>query len=314
MRDVRQLQRNDLEGVDAVVHLAGISNDPFGNLQTDKIYDPTRVYAFQVAKLCKESGAKFTFASSCSVYGKGSSQLLTEEAETFPQTPYSLNKLQVEQDLKTIADDAFTPIILRFATVYGLSPRMRFDLVINMLVGMAVANGKIILNSDGKAWRPHVHIEDVCQAVHRAIEADLRGPGPVILNVGDTSQNFQVSDIAHMVQRYLPDCQVTFLHKSSGQNKDEVELFRDRKIQDGVDTRTYRVSFELVKKMLPGFQCQWTLEWAVPAMMDALAGMGFSERHFKDIGFYRLQKLESLFQQERLTDDLFWKSETGYTR
>jgi nucleoside-diphosphate-sugar epimerase len=311
LRDIRQFRRDDLTGVAAVVHLAGISNDPFGNLQPEKIYDPTRVYTLQVARICKELEVRFIFASSCSVYGKGQDRLLTEEAEPSPQTPYSLNKLQIEDDLEAVSDASFSPIILRFATVYGLSPRMRFDLVVNMLIGMAVANGKIILNSDGRAWRPHVHIEDVCQAIQYAIETEVQGSGPVILNVGDTSQNFQVLDVAEMVRRHQPGCQVTFLHKSTAQNQDEVELVRDRKIQDGVDARTYRISFELIKQVLPGFHCRWTLERAIPAMIDALACMGFSEQHLKNISFYRLQKLDFLFQRGYLTDDLYWKSEPG---
>jgi len=169
LKDARDLTEADLKNVDVVVHLAGISNDPMGKLDAAQIYNPTRIYSFNIAKLCKKLGIKFIFASSCSVYGLGAEELLTELSPTYPQTPYSLNKLQIEEDLSSISDKDFSPIALRFATVFGPSPRLRFDVVVNMLTGMAMANKTIVLNSDGMSWRPNVHIKDVCLAVKCAI-------------------------------------------------------------------------------------------------------------------------------------------------
>ena len=173
-RDARDITQSDLKHIDVVIHLAGISNDPMGKLDAASIYDPTRTYTFKIAKMCKKLGVKFIFASSCSIYGLGVDELLTEESQVFPQTGYSMNKLQVEEDLRSISDSSFSPISLRFATVFGNSPRIRFDVVINMLTGMAMANKTIVLNSDGKAWRPNLHILDLCMAVRCAIDLDYR--------------------------------------------------------------------------------------------------------------------------------------------
>ena len=306
-KDVRQIDRDDLKGVDVVIHLAGMSNDPFGYLSAEKVYDPTRVYALRLAKLCKDMGIRFIFPSSCSVYGVGKGGLLTEDGETNPQTPYSLNKLQVEGDLRGISDENFSPIILRLATVYGLSPRMRFDVVVNMLTAMAAVNGRIVLNSDGKAWRPHVHIDDVARAMKMCIELEHNSCEPLILNVGDTEENYQVIEVAQMVKGQVQDSEIVFLNQlDSGQGKDDMELVRDRKIQDGADSRTYKVSFERIKQVLPGFQCDWTVRRGIGHMVDRFREMGLTEEHFKDVSFYRLQKMESLLNNGYLSEDLYW--------
>ena len=170
IKDVRYLTDDDLRGMDVVVHLAGISNDPMGKLDPSLIYDPTRLYSLNIAKMCKKLGVRFIFASSCSVYGIGGSTLLGESSFTNPQTFYSINKKQIEDDLQSISDKSFSPIALRFATVFGSSARIRFDVVVNMLVGMAVADKVITLNSDGKSWRPNLHIQDLCQSIKCAID------------------------------------------------------------------------------------------------------------------------------------------------
>lgn len=307
-RDVRELDKSDLAGVDAVVHLAAISNDPFGSLNPERIYDPTRAYTLRLAKLCKEMDIRFIFSSSCSVYGIGKDCLLTEQSETFSQTPYSANKLQIESDLRKIADSSFSPIILRFATVYGLSPRMRFDVVVNMLAGMAITMCKIILNSDGKAWRPLVHIDDVCKAIKQSVDLQHDSGEPLILNVGDTTQNLQILEIANMIKKQIPDCEIQLLRDYQAKKQaDELDLVRDRKIQDGVDTRTYRISFELIKEILPGFQCDWTLDRGIQSMIGAFKKLRLTEEQFKNINFYRLQKLDSLFKNGCLSEDLYWK-------
>lgn len=307
LKDMRDFTRNELRNIDTVIHLAGISNDPFGDLKPEKVYDPTRVYSLRLAKLCKDMGIKFIFASSCSVYGREGNQLLTEESATYPQTPYSLNKLQIESDLREISDKDFSPIILRFGTVFGLSPRMRFDLFINMFVAMALTTKKIILNSDGKAWRPNVHIDDVCKAIRYYIDYHNTSDKPLILNVGDTQQNFQIIEIAEMVKNEVPGCEITYLQniKDSSPARD-LDLVRDRKVQNGVDTRTYQVSFELIKNTLPGFQCDWSVQKGIQTMIHYFNELPLTEEQFNNIDFYRLQKMEYLLRNGYLSPDLFW--------
>lgn len=307
LKDMRNFSRNDLRDIEMVVHLAGISNDPFGNLSPEKVYDPTREYSFRLAKMCKEMGAKFIFASSCSVYGRGSEQLLTEESETYPQTPYSLNKLQIENDLTEISDKDFSPIILRFATVLGPSPRMRFDLFINMFVGMSLTMNKIILNSDGKPWRPNVYILDVLKAIKYAVEYEPSTGDPIVLNVGDSSSNFRVIDIARMVTDMIPGSEIEFLFKDKEALSSEAnELVRDRKIQDGVDKRTYKVSFERIKNTFKDFKCDWTVKKGIVEIIKTFRDLNLTEEQFKNINFYRLQKFEYLFKNKYISEDMFW--------
>ena len=307
LSDMRSFTRKDLRGVDAMVHLAAISNDPLMSLPPEKFYDPVRRYTLELARLCKDTGVKFIFASSCSVYGRGSEKVLDEDSETYPQTPYSLNKLQIENDLREISDKDFSPIILRFATAFGLSPRMRFDIVINMFAGMAFTTQKIILNSDGKAWRPFVHIKDVCKAIKYCLDYDYASDKPLILNVGDTKDNFQIIDIARMIQNEVPDCEITYLQniKDSSPAKD-LDLVKDTKIQDGVDTRTYQVSFELIINTLPGFQCDWPAQRGVREMIDGFQKIRLTEEQFNNRNFYRLQEMEYLLKNGYLSEELFW--------
>lgn len=304
-RDARNITEADLANVDVVVHLAGISNDPMGKLDAARIYDPTRVYSFEIAKMCKKLGVRFIFASSCSVYGLGEDELLTETSSTHPQTFYSLNKLQIESDLKTICDKNFAPIALRFATVFGPSPRPRFDVVINMLTGMAVANGAVVLNSNGLSWRPHLHILDACQAIRCAINSDYQSPELLVLNVGADENNLQVLQVARTIQRTVPGCELKFL--ADNPELDKEGLIKDRKVKEGGgDTRTYKVSFEKIKKVFPEFNCQWNVERGVEDMASQFKSLSLSNEVFKSRGFYRLQQLEYLHGNGYLSDDLFW--------
>ena len=303
-RDARNITETDLKNVDAVVHLAGISNDPMGKLDAAQVYDPTRVYSLDIAKLCKKLGVKFIFASSCSVYGLGEDELLTESSATQPQTFYSLNKLQIEDDLQSISDKEFSPIALRFATVFGPSPRLRFDVVVNMLTGMALSDGNIVLNSNGLSWRPNLHILDACQAIRCAIELDYREGELLVLNVGADENNLQIIEIANIIQQAVPGCELKFL--ADNPELDKEGLIRDRKIKEGGDTRTYKVSFEKIKKILPGFNCEWNVERGVKDMAALLKDLPFSMEIFKSRGFYRLQQLEYLYENGYLSDELFW--------
>lgn len=308
LRDAREITEADLKQIDVVIHLAGISNDPVGKLDPSRVYDPTRVYAFEIAKMCKKLGIRFIFASSCSIYGLGEDDLLTEESKVFPQTGYSLNKLQIEQDLRTLAGKDFSPIALRFATVFGHSPRLRFDVVINMLTGMAVANKTIVLNSDGKAWRPNLHIEDVCNAVRCSIEYDYSGGDLLVLNVGANENNLQVIDIAKIIQKSVPGCELKFLNENPELDKEG--LIRDRKVKNGGgDNRTYKVSFEKITKTLPGFKCEWNVERGVIDLAAKLEELKLDLVTFKNRGYYRLQQLEYLYENGFISDDLYWLKE-----
>jgi nucleoside-diphosphate-sugar epimerase len=302
--DMRTLNEDDLNEVDVVIHLAGISNDPLSNLDPASVYDPTRDYSLKIARFCKKKGIRFIFASSCSVYGVGAEEYLTESTETSPQTGYSLNKLQIEQDLASISSQNFSPVALRFATIFGLSPRMRFDVVINMLVGMALSSGTIRLNSNGKAWRPNLHILDACESVRCAIELKYDGQELLVLNVGADENNLQVLEIAKIIQKSVLGSEIVFLNEEN--NLVSEGIFRDRKIKKGVDTRTYKVSFEKIKLFMPEFNCIWNVEEGVKNMIKNLNEINFDEKLFKKRGFYRLQHLEDLYDEGKISKDLFW--------
>lgn len=303
-KDTREIKEEDIKGFDAVVYLAGISNDPFRNFDPEKIYDPVRRHTLKTAKICKKLGIKFIFSSSCSVYGKGIDQLMDEDSEVFPQTPYSLNKLQIEQDLSRLSDQSFAPIILRFATVFGSSPRMRFDLVLNMFCAMAYTTKKIILNSDGKAWRPLVHILDVCQAIQKAIEYNNRTASPMILNVGNSKSNYQIIELAKLVKNRIKDCEIVLINQAK---KTAVnQLITDRKIQDGVDSRNYKISFEKIEKVLKGFKTKYSVLAGVKEMLDKFSEIELSKDDFENIKFYRLQTLEQLINKGLVNEELEW--------
>ncbi len=307
LQDVRDINPGTLDDIDAVVHLAGISNDPFGRLKAEDVYDPTLAYSLRLAELCKQRNIKFIFASSCSVYGKASDEILTEESKPNPQSPYSLNKLQIEEGLKKITDKDFSPIMLRFATVFGPSPRERFDLYVNMFAGMSITMKKIVLNSDGKAWRPNVYITDVLQSIRCALDYQTSPNTPVILNVGDTANNYRVIDIAEMFTQINPDIKIEFLFKEAKKlSSAEYELIKDRKITDGVDKRTYKVSFEKIKKTFKNFHCDWSMKDGISQLLRTLDSVHLTEDKFKDINFYRLQKFENLFQGNMITKELYW--------
>lgn len=303
-RDARDITDADLDGFDVVVHLAGISNDPMGALDAARMYDPTRVYSQRIAERCKRLGIRFIFASSCSVYGVGGDALLSEESPAQPQTPYSLNKLQIEEDLSALADRSFSPVALRFATVFGLSPRIRFDVVVNMLTGLAASTNTIVLNSDGRSWRPNVHIRDACQAVLRTIEMDYRAGELLVMNVGDEANNLEVLSIAQIVQSSLPGCELRFLAEDPSLDQDG--LIRDRKVKAGVDTRTYTVSFEKIRRVLPAFRNEWTVQRGVEEMVARFGELPLTHDMFRYRGFYRLQELEFLHSNGSISDDLRW--------
>jgi len=306
LKDVRDIKEDDLSGFDAVVHLAGISNDPLHKIDAARIYDPTRDYTLNIANICKNKGIKFIFSSSCSVYGVNEG-LADENTPVNPQTPYSLNKVQIEEGLRKISDNNFSPIALRFATVFGPSPRLRFDVMVNMFAGMAVTGGAIVLNSDGSSWRPNVHVSDVCEAISRSIDLKHKGSGLLVLNVGDEANNLQVIEIAKIVANTLPGCEVKFLTKDP--DLDSEGLIKDRKVEGGVDVRTYKVSFKKIRETIPGFKCERTLQDGAKELVRLFKDLSLIYDIFKKRDFYRLQKLEYLFNNGFLSKDLYWLKE-----
>jgi len=303
-KDARLIDEGDLKGFDSVILLAGISNDPFGHMSSEQIYDPTRDYALKIAGMCKKMDIKFIYPSSCSVYGAAEAGFLTEKSHTNPQTPYSINKLQVEKGLTSMADDSFSPIALRFGTVYGMSPRIRFDVVINMLCGLALTTEKITLNSNGEAWRPHLHIDDACESFRCCLDWDNNSGKLTVLNVGRNEDNRKIIDIAKIIHSNVKGSQLTYLGSDS--NDDENELIKDRKIQDGVDTRTYQVSFDKILEVLPGFKCKWIIEEGISSLLEDLKNIGLDSKVFNRREFYRLQQIEHLHKEHFVDDDLFW--------
>lgn len=306
-KDSNDIVLSDLKNIDAVIHLSGISNDPLKKLSSNKIYNPTREYALKIAKFCKKLNVKFIFASSCSVYGASRvSNYLTEESEANPQTGYSLNKLQIEQDLESIASDNFFPICLRFATIFGVSSRMRFDLVINMLVGMALTEKEIKLNSDGKAWRPHLYIDDACNAIEHAInyKKEKNDYDTLKLNIGRNDNNLRIIDVANIIHRLIPNSKLEFLKDFSENSKDHLFLYRN--LKNGRDNRTYKVSFDKLNSKF-GSICKYSVEDGIKKMIVDLTKIKLNVLRFKFNGFYRLQYLESLFEKNLINENLKWK-------
>ena len=299
-RDVREITNSDLEPFDAVVHLAGISNDPFGNFGDAEVYDPTREYSLGLAKQCKLLGKHLIFASSCSIYGRQPDQNLCDESTTpNPQTAYSRNKLEIETDLKSLAGNGFFPTILRFATAFGFSPRMRFDIVVNMFAALALARGKVVLNSDGKAWRPHICIDDMCRAIAWSLQLSNHDE-MIVLNVGRNDQNQTILRVAQAICEIV-DCDLEFLNPADAAEHD---LIRDRKVQDGADSRTYRVGFERIANLIPEFAAANQMTGQLEQLIADLRSIPLDGSHVDDHRFYRLQRYEWLLKNSPKAADI----------
>ena len=240
-KDLRDIRIEDLEGFDAVVHLAELSNDPLGQLNPDTTFKINHEGSVNLAKLCRDVGvSRFVYTSSCSVYGYGS-DLKREDSETRPQTAYAMCKVNVERDVSQLASESFSPTFLRNATAYGPSPRMRFDIVVNNLAGLAWTTKRIGMTSDGSPWRPLVHVLDICRAISCCLEAPGEAIHNQVMNVGDNMANYQIKEIARVVSDVFPSCELTF-GSSDG------------------DNRSYRVSFDKISERLPGFKCIYDVQ------------------------------------------------------
>ncbi|WP_142713057.1 NAD-dependent epimerase/dehydratase family protein [Fodinibius sediminis] len=287
-KDLRNIVPKDLEGFDAVVHLAELSNDPLGKLNPEITFKINHMGSVQLAKLCKDMGIqKFIYASSCSVYGEGNDSYKTEASEVNPQTAYAECKTRVERDVSKLADDDFSPTFMRNATAYGPSPRMRFDIVLNNLSGLAWTTGVIEMTSDGMPWRPLVHIKDISKAFGCVLEAPREAVHNQVFNVGDTRENFRVREIAEIVGEAFPGCKTTF-----GSN--------------GGDNRSYRVSFDKINSELPGFSCAYTAEDGAKELYEIFNKIDMEPEIFEARPYTRLKQLKYLLQTNQVTSELYW--------
>ncbi len=287
-QDLRCLEEKDLRGLEAVVHMAELSNDPVGQLAPNITYEINHVGSVRLADLARQAGVqRFVYTSSCSVYGIAGSDQVTEESPVNPQTAYAICKTLVERDLKKMANDQFSPTFLRNATAYGASPHMRFDIVLNDLAGLAWTTKRIAVTSDGTPWRPLVHALDICRAIISVLEAPREAVHNEIFNVGDTKQNYRVREIAEIVGEVFPGCQIRFGPPNP-------------------DNRSYRVSFDKIRKHLPDFQCAWDARRGARQLYSLFQRIEMPAEVFQHRAFTRLKQIEYLIRTRQIDDHFFW--------
>ena len=291
-RDIRRMTVEDVAGVDAVVHLAELSNDPLSLHSEENTYAINHEGSVHIASLCKEAGVeRFVYTSSCSVYGVPADQPVKDEtSETHPQTAYAVCKTLVERDLSAMADNTFSPTFLRNATAYGPSPRQRFDIVLNNLAGYAWTTGVINMTSDGSPWRPMVHVDDICQAIWRALEAPRDAVHNEVFNVGATNENYTIREIAEVVAGTFTGCELS-IGSSDG------------------DNRSYRVNFDKIHEQLPGFTAQYTLADGAQQLKALFEEIAMDEETFDFRAYTRLKQLMHLRETGQIDEKFFWAND-----
>ena len=286
-KDVRDAEVGDLEGVDAVLHLAGLSNDPLGDLNPNLTMDINHLASVRLAKLAKEVGiGRFVFSSSCSNYGAAGDNMIDESGDKNPVTPYGESKVFVERDLFQMADDSFCPVFLRNATAYGVSPRLRFDLVLNNLVAWAHTTKLVYLKSDGTPWRPIVHIEDISRAFVAALEAPVESVHNEAFNIGRTDQNYRIRELAEIVKDTVPGCRVEYAEGA------------------GPDKRCYRVNCDKAAEKLPGFKAVWDAERGARELYDAYKKVGVTLDEFEGNRYKRIDHIKLSIEEGRIDNEL----------
>lgn len=288
--DIRQVQEADLRGFEAVCHLAELSNDPLCENNPALTFEINHRGSVRLASLARAAGVRrFVYTSSCSVYGMGDgARPVDEQTPTHPQTAYAECKALVERDVSALGSQDFSPTFLRNATAYGASPRMRFDIVLNNLCGIAATTGQIVMSSDGTPWRPLVHVLDICEAIACTLEAPREAIHNEVFNVGHDADNFQVREIAQIVAQAYPGCELSFG-------------------PSGGDSRSYRVSFEKIHRQLPGFRCNWNVRKGAQQLRDVFARIGLDAATFNARPFTRLKRLKHLGATGQIGDRFYWQ-------
>ena len=290
-KDVRNITNDDVVGVEAIIHLAALSNDPMGELNPQLTHDINCRASINLAKLAKENGiSRFIFSSSCSIYGKSGDDSIDELGQLNPLTEYAKSKVNTEKEVTKLADKTFSPVFLRNATVYGVSPMLRVDLVVNNLVSWAYTTNKIRIMSDGTPWRPLIHIKDVCKAFIATLKAPKDLIHNQVFNVGQNIENYQIKDIADTIKKAMPECEIEYTGEY------------------GADSRTYKVNFTKIKKVLGKYyKPDWNIEKGIKELLKIYKQNKFSFNDFQSRKFIRLEQIKRIINSGKVDKHLFWK-------